>query len=244
MGFDWSYRIDFIHFILRLVHRMDWGGIKVEWIKKEAKDSWRLEWMRDKARREKRIILNQLCFSTNDMMSQAQPSRNQLLTTFFRDPEYLARFPLTMDNVMNYFYTSTFFQRSSNNGQLAMQATGQGTQITQKAMDESLRWAYRAQFQSWDSSRVERIWRENERHGDVEVKSRADKYAFLWSCQFFGPPLRICPESQERLKLWKQVIQIEILVSRSMMQRSILILVSLPFFYLNLLEVSWESSSL
>lgn len=85
----------------------------------------RSEWNVTEAREDKRTTDNNLFFFffPPKAMSQATNPipRSQLLFSIFRDPEYLAAFPLTNDNVLEYFSTSPFFDRSSNNEILRMQ---------------------------------------------------------------------------------------------------------------------------
>ena len=68
------------------------------------------------------------------MDSTAQPStRTELLSTYWRDPEYLTHVPLTSHTALDYFSRSVFFDPTSTNEILRMQniaATGGG--ITNK----------------------------------------------------------------------------------------------------------------
>lgn len=65
------------------------------------------------------------------MDSTTTPStRTELLSTYWRDPEYLTYIPLTPHTALDYFSRSVFFDSSSNNEILRMQnmaaATGGG----------------------------------------------------------------------------------------------------------------------
>lgn len=51
----------------------------------------------------------------------AQPTRTTLLSTYWRDPEYLTYIPLTTNTALDYFSRSTFFDTSSTNEILRMQ---------------------------------------------------------------------------------------------------------------------------
>lgn len=49
------------------------------------------------------------------------PTRSLLLSTYWRDPEYLAHVPLTSSTALDYFSRSSFFDPSSTNEMLRMQ---------------------------------------------------------------------------------------------------------------------------
>ncbi|CAO1626654.1 unnamed protein product [Parajaminaea phylloscopi] len=73
------------------------------------------------------------------------PSRADLLSTYWRDPEYLAYVPLTSSTVLDYFARSIFFDPESTNEVLRMQNIGNpqgqvpGMGKTAKQQEEELR---------------------------------------------------------------------------------------------------------
>ncbi|CAO1628968.1 unnamed protein product [Sympodiomycopsis kandeliae] len=70
--------------------------------------------------------------------SQPQPTRTTLLSTYWRDPEYLTYIPLTSNTALDYFSRSTFFDTSSTNEILRMQniATNNGAPPLNKSPRE------------------------------------------------------------------------------------------------------------
>lgn len=58
---------------------------------------------------------------TMDEGGQPVPARSTLLSTYWRDPEWLAYFPLNANTVVDYFSRSTFFDLESTNEVLRMQ---------------------------------------------------------------------------------------------------------------------------
>lgn len=59
-----------------------------------------------------------------DAAASPRPSRSTLLSTYWRDPEYLAHVPLTSSTALDYFSRSNFFDPESTNEVLRMQNIG------------------------------------------------------------------------------------------------------------------------